>query len=72
MTLDPITAEKARAAAAAFFPQTTSSYLNALEMTSNAPSLARLAAAVRDSPLYSAAYPSPTYASGKKGNLMIF
>lgn len=68
MTLDPIAAEKARAAAAAFFPTSSaSSYLNALEMTSHSPSLARLAAAVRDSPLYSAAcsgiYPSPTYAS---------
>lgn len=69
MTMDPIAAEKARAAAAAFFPPTSSSYLSALEMTSSASSLARLAAAVRDSPLYSAAcsglYQSPTYASGK-------
>lgn len=71
LTMDPIAAEKARAAAAAFFPQTTSSYLNALEMTSNSPSLARLAAAVRDSPLYSAAYASPTYASGITSNALL-
>lgn len=61
LALDPIASEKARS----LLPP-TSSYL---DFTSQAPALARLAAAVRDSSFYSpkcTIYGSPTYANGKK------